>query len=128
MMVGLTRPTWWWTRRTGSMWKNACFKSRRGDSWADFLPDVNPVYLFLWGYMKEKGFAPLPVPSYPEEQDQWQVEQDPYSYLSWWSRLSRAWRAAPVILWWWGASTLSESSKYSTSQKLLICILVLLIS
>ena len=35
-------------------------KSLRGDSWAPSSPDCNPCDFFLWGYLKEKVYQPLP--------------------------------------------------------------------
>ena len=35
-------------------------KSLRGDSWAPYSPDYNPCDFFLWGYLKEKVYNPLP--------------------------------------------------------------------
>ena len=35
-------------------------RSRRGDSWAPSSPDLNPLDFFLWGYLKEKVYKPLP--------------------------------------------------------------------
>ena len=36
-------------------------KSMRGDSWAPYSPDCNPCDFFLWGYLKEKVYQPLPL-------------------------------------------------------------------
>ena len=36
-------------------------KARRGESWAPSSPDLNPCDFFLWGYMKELVFKPLPT-------------------------------------------------------------------
>ena len=35
-------------------------ESRRGDSWAPSSPDLNPLDFFLWGYLKERVYKPLP--------------------------------------------------------------------
>ena len=49
-------------------WLDAIFQERmlaiksvRGDSWAPYSPDCNPCDFFLWGYMKEKVYQPLPL-------------------------------------------------------------------
>ena len=36
-------------------------KSLRGDSWAPYSPDCNPCDFFLWGFLKEKVYQPLPT-------------------------------------------------------------------
>ena len=36
-------------------------RARRGDSWAPSSPDMNPCDSFLWGYLKEAVYKPLPV-------------------------------------------------------------------
>ena len=36
-------------------------KARRGESWALSSPDLNPCDFFLWGYMKELVYKPLPT-------------------------------------------------------------------
>ena len=36
-------------------------KARRGDSWAPSSPDINPCDFFLWGYLKELVYKPLPA-------------------------------------------------------------------
>jgi hypothetical protein len=35
-------------------------KSRRGDTWAPSSSDINPLDFFLWGYLKEQVYKPLP--------------------------------------------------------------------
>ena len=35
-------------------------KSIRGDMWAPYSPDMNPCDFFLWGFLKEKVYQPLP--------------------------------------------------------------------
>ena len=49
-------------------WLDTIFKERmlaikciRGDTWAPYSPDCNPCDFFLWGYLKEKVYHPLPV-------------------------------------------------------------------
>ena len=48
-------------------WLDTIFKERmlaikciRGDTWAPYSPDCNSCF-FLWGYLKEKVYHPLPV-------------------------------------------------------------------
>ena len=36
-------------------------KARQGDSWAPTSPDLNPCDFFLWGYLKEKVYKPVPA-------------------------------------------------------------------
>ena len=36
-------------------------KSLRGDSWAPYFPDCNSCDFFLWGYLKERVYHPLPT-------------------------------------------------------------------
>ena len=36
-------------------------RARRGDSWAPSSPDMNPCDSFLWGYLKEVVYKPLPA-------------------------------------------------------------------
>ena len=36
-------------------------KCLRGDTWAPYSPDCNPCDFFLWGYLKEKVYQPLPT-------------------------------------------------------------------
>ena len=36
-------------------------QARRGESWAPSSPDLNPCDFFLWGYMKELVYKPLPT-------------------------------------------------------------------
>ena len=49
-------------------WLDTIFQDRmlaikclRGDTWAPYSPDCNPCDYFLWGYMKEKVYHPLPA-------------------------------------------------------------------
>ena len=49
-------------------WLDSIFKERmlaikslRGDSWAPYSPDCNPCDFFLWGFLKEKVYQPLPA-------------------------------------------------------------------
>ena len=49
-------------------WLDTIFKERmlaikciRGDTWAPYSPDCSPCDFFLWGYLKEKVYHPLPV-------------------------------------------------------------------
>ena len=35
-------------------------KCLRGDTLAPYSPECNPCDFFLWGYMKEKVYQPLP--------------------------------------------------------------------
>ena len=35
--------------------------ARRGESWEPSSPDLNPCDFFLWGYMKELVYKPLPT-------------------------------------------------------------------
>ena len=43
------------------MGRMLALKSLRGDSWAQYSPDCNPCDFFLWGYLKEKVYQPLPA-------------------------------------------------------------------
>ena len=43
------------------MGRMLALKSLRGDSWAPYSPDCNPCDFFLWGYLKEKVYQPLPA-------------------------------------------------------------------
>ena len=36
-------------------------KAIRDESWAPSSPDLNPCDFFLWGYMKELVYKPLPT-------------------------------------------------------------------
>ena len=36
-------------------------KARQGMFWAPSSPDMNPCDFFLWGYMKEQVYKPMPV-------------------------------------------------------------------
>lgn len=36
-------------------------RSVRGDQWAPSSPDMNPCDYFLWGYLKEKVYKPMPT-------------------------------------------------------------------
>ena len=36
-------------------------KARHGDSWAPTSPDLNPCDFFLWGYLKEEVYKPVPA-------------------------------------------------------------------
>ena len=49
-------------------WLDSMFKermlakrTRRGNSWAPSSPDINLCESFLWGYLKEAVYKPLPV-------------------------------------------------------------------
>ena len=35
-------------------------QSRKAESWAPSSPDLNPLDFFLWGYLKERVYKPLP--------------------------------------------------------------------
>ena len=48
-------------------------KARRGESWLPSSPDMNPCDFFLWGYLKELVYMPLPAPL----QDlRWRIERE----------------------------------------------------
>ena len=48
-------------------WLDSVFETRmlalkrvRRDSWSPYSPDCNPYDFFLWGYLKERVYHPLP--------------------------------------------------------------------